>query len=104
MKKYLMDFASSLIVVFWAYGVLKEIDWIASIAGPILIGLSAIIAYKQIIDSVNSVYAKRAEQMPFLFPPSFVGAGSIKLQRAIALFVGGSFILFGLFNLVNMIV
>jgi len=89
------------IIGFWFYGFIAHVDWISFIAGPILIGLFSITTYKQLVDSTNELYAKRAEQMPFLFPRSFVGKGSIKLQRVITLFVGIAFAIFGIVNLVN---
>jgi hypothetical protein len=89
---------------FLGAGILWEIDWIASIAGPIFVGLFVVAAYGHIVDVINADYAKRSKQIAFLFPPSFVGAGSIKLQRALAVFVGGAFVLFGVANLIKTII
>ena len=90
------------VIGFWFFGTFMRIDWISLIAAPILVGLFSIITYRQLVDSTNELYAKRARQMPFLFPPSFVGKGSVTLQRIIILFVGVAFILFGIVNLVRL--
>lgn len=98
----LSNFAWFLIIGFWFYGAFAQISWISFIAGPILIGLFSLITYRQLVDSTNELYAKRAGQMPFLFPPSFIGKGSVKLQRVITLIVGVAFLLFGIVNLINL--
>ena len=64
--------------------------------------LKSPINYKQQVESLNALYAKRARQVPTFFPPSLLEKTSSKFQELATLFVGATFVIFAIVNLIRL--
>jgi hypothetical protein len=90
------------IIGLWFWSVLVQLDLVSLVIGPLLIGFFLIIIRRQEVKSVNKFYAIASEKMPVLFPRAFAKKTSKKFQEAFTFFVGGMFVLFGIFNLIEL--